>query len=253
MLDNIGKLGILAVIIITAGVFLWTRSEIRVQHATAAQDTFVDEQGRLHVFHIVLGSTKLRTAETLLKSRSDTALYLYPQKQGDPHLALEAFFPSLADHSKVILGLQADNTLLTQMRDRATLPRMYPDGIARMNLANSDLPHVQQLVVDYLVLVPSIKVKPGMLAAHFGNPSSTTTDTDGNTHYRYPRLGLEVTIRPQGKDELRFKQPGKQPGVFAQQHPAALESAVRNSGENSKDNAGKKDLENTGLDVTKPR
>jgi hypothetical protein len=247
MLDSIGKLGMVAVIIITAGVFLWTRSEIRVHNTTAAQDTFVDEQGRLHVFHIVLGSTKLRTAETLLKSRSDTALYLYPQKQGDPRLALEAFFPSLADHSKVILGLQADHTLLTQMRSRATLPRIYPDGIARMNLDNRDLPRVQHLIVDYLVLVPSIKVKPGMLAAHFGDPAATTTDAEGNKHYRFPRLGLDVTIRPQGKDELRFEQPA----VFAQQHPALLENAAGNSGENIKDNTVQKDGQNAGLDVTK--
>ena len=96
--DRMALKAIIAVFVVSALVFAWTSSNYRSDGNS--HDTWVDEAGRVHVLGIVLGETTLRSAEKALKSRSDIALYIYPDTHKDAGMRLEAFFPSIADHKR---------------------------------------------------------------------------------------------------------------------------------------------------------
>ncbi|GAV19269.1 hypothetical protein MMIC_P0202 [Mariprofundus micogutta] len=203
---NIRYLGLklfAAVVIGTGLVFVWSSTN----HKNNAQvkDTWVDDAGYLHVLNIKLGKTTLRDAEIALKSRSDIAMYVYPQEHVNAGMRLEAYFPSIADHSKVILELKADELTLKQLQMRATMPHIYPNTVARMNLNPEDLPRVQLLTVEKLTLIPSIDITPELLEARFGEPENVITGEE--TVYYYPSLGLTAQLKKEDAARLLFQNP----------------------------------------------
>lgn len=206
MINHIGKVALVFVVLITLYTFYTTKMDIE-QHV-AQSSTFIDDSNRLHVLGLILPENTLREAEVKLKSRADTALYLYPGKQGGSGtVTLEAFFPSIADHSKVILGLEADRQLLDDMQKRAMLPRLYPNGVARMNLGTEDVLAVLNLPITSVTLIPSLDIDEKMLEARFGKPAKTTEEDRGIIRYWYPNVSLAAFIDPNGKDRLDFTIP----------------------------------------------
>ena len=194
-----------AVIVATALVFIWSLNSHQVTDQRS--DTWVDQAGRLHVLDIELGRTTLREAEIALKSRSDTALYIYPEQHPRAGIRLEAFFPSIADHSKVILELEAGAPLLKHLQERATIPHLYPNKVARMNLHPEDLLTVQRLIVGKVTLIPSIHVSHEMLRNRFGEASNSSVTEDGTEHYYYPSIGLHATVFKDDATRLEFSNP----------------------------------------------
>lgn len=191
-------------LIATALVFIWSINTL--QTADQQSDTWVDQSGHLHLLGLELGKTTLREAETALKSRSDIAIYIYPE--GDPHagVSLEAFFPAIGDHSKVILQLDASPTQLEKLQQRSTIPHLYPNKVARMNLHPEDQTIVQQLIVSKATLIPSLHITSEMLKKRFGEPTTSNTD-DETTHYYYQAIGLHAIISKDDVARLQFSNP----------------------------------------------
>ncbi len=207
--DRFGLKLFLAVLIATAAVFAWTSSHY--QRHKLEKDTWVDERGKLHVLGIVLGESSLRDAEIALQSRSDIALYIYPVEHPKAGMKLEAFFPAIADHTQVILLLDAAPGLLKEMQARATMPHIYPNTVARSNLAPPDQQLVQNLKVRELTLLPSTTVTPQTLTGRFGTPGTVTHPTAEETRYTYPEIGLEATLSAGEPSQLHFTNPAKAP------------------------------------------
>jgi hypothetical protein len=203
--DRFGLKLFLALLVATAAVFVWTSSQYR-QH-DRKKDTWVDERGKLHVLGITLGESDLRQAEIALQSRSDVALYIYPVEHSKAGMKLEAFFPAIADQTQVILLLDAAPGLLKEMQGRATMPHIYPNAVARSNLAPPDQQLVQHLQVKELTLLPSIAITPQELAARFGAPGTVTHPAAEKTLYAYPAIGLEATLSPDEPAQLHFSTP----------------------------------------------
>jgi len=208
--NQLGFKLLLATVIATSLVFAWTSTHYR---SDGKADTWVDPSGHLHVLGIVLGRSTLRQAETALKSRSDTALYIYPVGHPDAGMRLESFFPSIGDHSKVILVLEAKPEILHRFQELATIPHLYPNKVARMNLHPESLTAVQRLVVKQLTLIPSIQISKEMLAARFGPAPQINTDDAGGKHYLYPTIGLDAYIPENDAARLRFRNPADHSGV----------------------------------------
>lgn len=173
--------------------------------------TYIDETGKLHVMGIVLGESTVRDAERAFRSRADAAIFMYPlaKKNNERrfHLELEAYFPAIADHSKVMLKLMVEETQLEQIRQRSTPPRMYPNGVARRNLGSYDVIAVQNIIIRQLILMPSVQVNKDILNAQFGEAESIQQESNGLTSYVYPKLGLVAVINAQGKDKFTFSNP----------------------------------------------
>lgn len=209
MFRHLGVKLMAAVLLITALVFVWSTTQYKHDRSEFSQDTWVDQSGHLHVLGIELGHNTLREAEIALKSRSDSALYIYPQEHVRAGLRLEAYFPSIADHSKVILELDADPLLLEKLQQRATLPHLYPNQVARMNIHAEDMPIVQQQRVRTLTLIPSIRITDEMLRNRFGTPSSISTGDDESSHYYFQDIGLHATLTTDDAARLVFNNPSR--------------------------------------------
>lgn len=194
-----------AISIATALVFIWSLNSHQVGDKN--QETWVDKAGHLHVLGIELGKTTLREAEIALKSRSDTALYIYPEQHPRSGIRLESFFPSIADHSKVILELEANPAQITAIDQRATIPHLYQNDVARMNLHSQDLVATQQFIVFKATLIPSIHISYAMLRNRFGKASHSDISADGIEHYYYNEIGLHASIAKDDLSELIFSNP----------------------------------------------
>jgi len=209
--DLFGIIGGILVVIISASVFFFTSAYYKNNAKQHARDTWVDMAGYLHVLGITLDRTTLRDAEKILLSRSDIALYHYPSAPNDQSLTLEASFPSLTDHSKVMLKLRASQQQLETFRSHATMPRIYPNKVIRMNLAAEDLLLTDKLIVETVTFIPSTQMDPKTLIARFGTPGRVET-ADSGTHYFYPAIGLEATIHNDDKKvTLKFTPPTDYP------------------------------------------
>lgn len=197
---------LLMVLLLATGiVFIWSINSLNTSDQQS--DTWVDQSGHLHVLGIELGKSTLREAETALKSRSDTAIYIYPEGEARPGVRLEAYFPAIADHSKVILQLEASPTLLEKLQQRSTIPHLYPNKVARMNLHPEDQATVQQQIVMKATLIPSLHITSEMLKKRFGEPSTTSTAGDETTHYYYQAIGLHAIISKDDVARLQFSNP----------------------------------------------
>jgi len=203
--DRLGLKVLLAVVVITAILFAYNRANH--QRTDQAPDTWVDASGHLHVLGVTIGETTVRQAETILRSRSDLAIYIYPQHHPRAGKTLEAFFPAIADHTKVILLLDIDPTLLTEMETRATLPHLYPNEVARMNLNPNDLHEARTQVAKALTLIPSISLDEATVKARFGEPDNLVRTEDGRVTLSYTDLGLSARIDSDGGAQLHFANP----------------------------------------------
>jgi hypothetical protein len=207
-MNKLGLIGLVLVVVVTLGNLYWTSNQVKKESGQAKQDIWVDSMGRVHTLGITLDQTTLREAELALKSLSDPALYLYPdqEKKNQYSLSLEAYFPSITDHSKVVLGLYASNELLFEIKTRSTTPHLNQNGVGRMNISSSDNSLVQNLRVMWIKLIPSVQVKIEHIKARFGNPEQTIAGPKGVSLMLYPKMGLHVLIQDDGKDVLTFTQ-----------------------------------------------
>ncbi|MDX8410024.1 MAG: hypothetical protein R8J84_08330 [Mariprofundales bacterium] len=201
--DRIGLWMLLLVVVLTAALFFWTRTHY--QHQDPSLDTHVDQQGNLHVLGVTLGKTSLDAAEVILQSKSDIALYIYPQEHPKAGLKLEAFFPAIADHSKVILLLDVGKKELLAIESRATTPHLYPNHVARMNLAAKDWATVHRATVRELTLIPNLQITVSNLEARFGQPDHDHPLDGGEQHqYHFDAIGLEATLSKDSPPTFHF-------------------------------------------------
>jgi len=203
--DRIGLYALLAVVVLTTGVFLWTSTHY--QQGSATLDTHVDAQGHLHVLGIVLGETSLNQAEKILQSKSDVALYIYPQGHPKAGLKLEAFFPAIADHTKVILLLNMEAESLIGIEKRATLPHQYENKVARMNLAADDVTKAHQATVQELTLIPNLTISAANLQARFGKPDRIKRLDSKRAQYVFDAIGLQAILNENETPMLHFSNP----------------------------------------------
>ncbi|OIQ00976.1 MAG: hypothetical protein AUK35_00880 [Zetaproteobacteria bacterium CG2_30_46_52] len=205
-----GKISLIIILIVASATFYFTSQSFKVGNSSQ-NSTRIDEAGHLHVMGLILGESTVRDAELAFRSRADAAIFMYPIENATGEekfrLELEAYFPSIADHSKVMLTLDVDNATMEAIRKRATSPRMYPNGVARLNLGDDDVIAVQQFKIKKLVLMPSVALDLKILEGQFGKAvleKQVNTDT---AIYAFPKIGLKATINNDEKDKLVFTNP----------------------------------------------
>ncbi|MFQ5345193.1 MAG: hypothetical protein ACE5DZ_04435 [Mariprofundus sp.] len=204
--DRIALWMLLGVVVLTAAVFLWTSSNYQ-QGNTTVDQTYVDADGHLHVLGITLEKTTLDQAELILQSKSDVALYIYPQEHPKAGMKLEAFFPAIADHTKVILLLDLNDDQLRGIESRATVPHLYPNHVARMNLASDDVRFVHRVRVRELTLIPNLTISSETLQARFGKPDRVQSLDQEREQYVYDAIGLKAAISKEEPPVLHFSSP----------------------------------------------
>lgn len=206
--DRIGMWTLLVVAVVTAGLFFWT--SLHYRHSGSAADTYVDQAGQVHVLGVTLRNTTLREAEMILRSKAEVALYIYPQGHVSEGLKMEAFFPSITDHTKVVLLLDLPHAALLDIEARATRPHQAQNGVIRMNPGAADLLRLADAVVAELTLIPSLNVSADNLKARFGVPDAVRPVGDGTrVLYRYDHVGMSATLGEDALPILHFSNPVK--------------------------------------------
>ncbi len=203
--DRIALWMLLLVIVVTGTVFLWTSSNYK--QGSGVTDTHIDTEGRLHVLGVTLGETTLNQAELILQSKSDVALYIYPQEHPKAGLKLEAFFPAIADHTKVILLMNLSDNQLKEIETRATIPHLYENKVARMNLAADDVTLAHSASVRELTLIPNLRILPETLKARFGEPDRVQKLDKDRDQYIYDTIGLTAVLSKKEPPVLHFSNP----------------------------------------------
>jgi len=203
--DRMGLYALLVVVVATTGLFLWTSTQY--QQGSSTPDTHVDATGKLHVLGLTLGESNLRQAELILQSKAEVALYLYPEGHAKAGMKLEAFFPAIADHTKVILLLDVGQEERLSMAKRASMPQQSQNGVIRIGLASSDLSGVYDATVKELTLIPSLDVSAENLKARFGEPDLIQNLEDEQILYRYDSVGLSATLGSDVLPMLSFSNP----------------------------------------------
>jgi len=204
------KISLALIIIAGSATFYFTGLTYQKSGETTQQRTFFDTTGNLHVLGVILGKSTLREAEMAFRSRADAAVFLYP-KTDTPNEntqyagKLEAYFPSIADHTKVLLTMTVSDIDLETIRQRSSSPRIYPNGVIRMNLSNEDILGIQKMTIKELTLIPSSQLDEQIITAQFGKPASKQKISEQETMYLFPEIGLTAIIHSEEKDKLIFR------------------------------------------------
>ncbi len=204
------KISLALIIIVGSATFYFTGLAYQKSSETAPQRTFFDATGNLHVLGIILGKSTLREAEMAFRSRADAAVFLYPKTDEPNDNAqytgkLEAYFPSIADHTKILLTMTVSDHDLEIIRQRSSPPRIYPNGVIRMNLSGEDILGIKKMVIKELTLIPSAQLDEQTITAQFGQPTSNQKISAQETMYLFPEIGLTAVIHSEEKDKLVFR------------------------------------------------
>lgn len=170
-------------------------------------ETSLDEQGNLQIMGVTLGKTTLKEAEAILRSRSQRALFIPPDTSSEKSPRVEAFFPSMPDNSKLILGLSASTEQIETLKIKAHNPSAFPSGNIKLEIADDHMSLVEGLVVDMLTAIPRIRITPQEITAQFGEPQILHRQDD-ILHYLYPARGLDVILDQSGEAMIQFVSPG---------------------------------------------
>lgn len=174
--------------------------------ARPSWETALDDQGHPRIMGVTLGKTTLREAEAVLGSRSQRAMFIPPDGGGETSPRIEAYFPSMPDNSKLVLGLSATPDQIDTLKGKAHHPSAFPSGNIKLDLADEHMPLVDGLTVDTLTAIPRIRIAPQEITAQFGEPQTLHRQGD-ILHYLYPAKGLDVILDPSGEAMLQFVDP----------------------------------------------
>ncbi len=204
------KIKLLYVVLITLAIFtLWPSKEANHERQSGIKvwNAHIDTNGQLNVLDVVLGKTRLKQAETVLRSQSERALFIKLVDEKQHIEALEAYFPTSPDRSKLIIELDAPADLLKRIKKQAYKTMVFPSGNAKVEISPADMPDIEQLLAKSITYIPPVKLEVAVIEKQFGKAEQQIRDIDGNLHLLYPALGLDAVIPSSDKNMFQFVPP----------------------------------------------
>jgi hypothetical protein len=162
-----------------------------------------NDNSDVSIMGIVVGSSTLQAAEKILNERADIAMFIPAKENKVKKIQLEAYFE---DH-QIILGLNADVDLLEKIKNNGVNPFVFPSGVIKVGVGDNESDIVNALPISSLTLISHNRVNLEQFEQHFGKSGQIIQTTDGNVHFLYPDLGLDLTRGSEGADALQFVDP----------------------------------------------
>ena len=164
--------------------------------------------GNIKVFTIHLGTSTYSQAQQSVHQYGQTAIFTQAGNQP----SVEAYFDSInlgGLSAKLVLILDVEEHIVTQLLSRALDVRIQDSGAHRYTLKNSA--QLVNAVVKSLVYIPSIKLDPDMVKYRFGEATSIKKHADipDSEVWHYPHLGLSIQMNPRQKTILQYQQPSQ--------------------------------------------
>jgi hypothetical protein len=176
-----------------------TTKEANIDHLGIEQNTNTN----ISIMGITIGSSSLQDAEKVLKERSNNAIFIPAKENRVQKIQLEAYFKE----NQIILGLEVNDDLLEKIKNNGVNPFVLPNGVVKVGVGKQESATVKTLLVNSLTLLSHNRVNLEQFEQRFGKAGQIIQTTDGNVHFLYPNLGLDLTRGAEGADALQFVEP----------------------------------------------
>lgn len=182
------------------------------------------EGDALSILHLRLQEHSLLDVNNTVKALPKLALFTTRQKQGaaEPAMHLEAYYDDLYDEGdRMIVGLEAEHTLLKHIKEQAYQPELFPNNVIRIGVKDDLLEEIQLLKIRNITLIAGERISFEDFEKQYTKANSFIHDTEGNAHFLYPSLGLDFIQPSEGLQILQFVAPE----LFASELLAPLQKA----------------------------
>ncbi|MDQ7002996.1 MAG: hypothetical protein Q9N02_10000, partial [Ghiorsea sp.] len=162
------------------------------------------------VLGLSINNTTLQQAIKILKAHPDIAMFTTQKKKGaaEPDMHLEAYFDDVFDDGdRIILGLDANLDLLHHIKKEAYHPEIFPNNVIRVGIQKRLIPDILQLPIRTITIVAKRSIMFEEFKAKYGEPDKLIDDGQGNAHFIYPTLGLDLIQPAGGEQVLQFVSP----------------------------------------------
>ena len=155
------------------------------------------------IMGITIGSSTLQAVEEVLQEQPNNAIFIPAKENREKKIQLEAYF----EENQIIIGLEVNDDLLEKIKNNGVNPFVFPDGVVKVGVGKQESAAVKTLLVNSLTLISHNRVNLEQFEQRFGKTGQIIQTTDGNIHFLYPDLGLDLTRGPEGADALQFVNP----------------------------------------------
>lgn len=162
------------------------------------------ENNQTSLLHLNIGTTTLHEAMQMLKSMPNIAMFTMQHMPDapEPTKNLEAFFKGVFDEGdNIILGVDADDKLLSYIKKEAFKPEVLPNGVVRVGVRKKLYAQIQALPISSITVIAGRQINIDAFQTKFGKPEQLLNDGQGNAHFLYPKLGLDL-IQPAGGNHI---------------------------------------------------
>lgn len=158
----------------------------------------------ISVLDLKIQDSSLQQAIKTLRAHPDIAMFTSQQRKGEPEpeMHLEAYFDDVFDDGdRIILGLEADVDLLHHIKKEAFRPEIFPNNVIRVGIQERLIPDILQLPIRSITIVAGRSIMFEDFKKKYGEPDKFVDDGQGNAHFLYPTLGLDL-IQPAGGEQV---------------------------------------------------
>jgi hypothetical protein len=166
----------------------------------------VDGQGGSSVFGLRPGVSTLGDVRRRLGDEIEVAIIAGPDEVG----SLEGYYAQLPLGfvlAKMVVTVDADNALVSAMRERAVKARHMESTTRRITLNPDDLKAAERLPISAISVIPTVNLDEATIVQRFGEPGERIVVAERRTHLLYPKLGLDVVVDQDGKELLQYVAP----------------------------------------------
>jgi hypothetical protein len=166
----------------------------------------LDGQGGSRVFGLQPGLSTLGDVRQTLGGEIEVAIIAEPNEIG----TLEGYYSQLALGfvlAKVIATVDAENGVISAMRDRALKAKHMESTTRRITLHPDDLAAVNGMPIRAISVIPTVNLDEATVVQRFGPPGERLVVSEKRVHLLYPDKGLDVLVDGDGKELLQYVAP----------------------------------------------
>lgn len=129
-------------------------------------------------------------------------------RNSDGSLSLEAFFENVSlAHiiSKVVVKLEMSEKSLKQLESNAAGRKATASGAYELGLSEQDQKTAQNAIIHSITWSPTwLKITDDELEARFGKPVRKISLDNGNQHWLYPDIGVDIVRNEDKKSVIQY-------------------------------------------------
>lgn len=167
----------------------------------------INENGSSTVFGQTFSISTLQSLKKTVAREPLIRVFRNP----DGSLSLEAFFNNVMLSymtSKIIVKLKVSPEELLALESRAISRDANPTGGYGLTLSEADVQQVYGLKISTITWLPTwFRLDESMVVKRFGKMTEKVTTSDSAQHWLYPKLGLDIIKKQDGRIALQYIDP----------------------------------------------